>query len=244
MSLLRILHVDDEADIREVVEIALGLDLNCATRSCSSGQDALAVATQWLPEIIVLDVMMPVMDGPTTLARLREDRSTAKIPVVFMTARAQSRELDLFLSLGAVGVISKPFDPMTLAASVRAYLRPAKVLADPRLTALQTSFLRRAADDAAVLRNYRRTAQDGKVSQMTLAGIRSIAHGLAGAAGIFGLTEIGDAAASLEETIVGKAEASADCGQIIAALDSLLVRIGTDLARSAETSPPLMASFA
>jgi CheY-like chemotaxis protein len=69
--------------------------------------------------------MMPVMDGPATLARLGDNARTAAIPVVFMTARAQTREIDLFRSLGAVGVIPKPFDPMTLAASVRAYMRQA-----------------------------------------------------------------------------------------------------------------------
>ena len=68
--------------------------------------------------------MMPVMDGPATLARLLENPKTAGIPVIFMTARAQSRELDRFRSLGAVGIVPKPFDPMTLAASVRSYVPP------------------------------------------------------------------------------------------------------------------------
>jgi two-component system OmpR family response regulator len=121
MTALRVLHVDDEPDIREVVEISLGLDPDLVTRSCSSGQEALTVAVDWPPDIILLDVMMPTMDGPTTLARLRDNPGTAGIPVVFMTARAQSREIDLFRSLGATGVIPKPFDPMTLAASVRSY---------------------------------------------------------------------------------------------------------------------------
>ena len=66
--------------------------------------------------------MMPVMDGPQLLAHLREDARTAGIPVVFMTARAQSSEVAHFLSLGAAGVVAKPFDPLTLAKSVRAYV--------------------------------------------------------------------------------------------------------------------------
>ena len=103
MTALRILHVDDEPDIREVVEISLGLDPDFETRSCGSGQEALAVAVDWPPDIILLDVMMPVMDGPATLARLRDNAQTASIPVVFMTARAQTRELDRFRSLGAAG---------------------------------------------------------------------------------------------------------------------------------------------
>jgi CheY-like chemotaxis protein len=125
MTALRVLHVDDESDIREVVEIALSLDPDVVTQSCDSGQEALAVAADWSPDLILLDVMMPVMDGPATLARLRDNPRTAAIPVVFMTARAQTREIDLFRSLGAVGVIPKPFDPMTLAASVRTYMRQA-----------------------------------------------------------------------------------------------------------------------
>jgi CheY-like chemotaxis protein len=124
MTELRVLHVDDEPDIREVVEISLGLDPDLLTRSCASGGEALAVASDWAPNIILLDAMMPVMDGAATLVCLRENSRTAGIPVVFMTARAQSRELDLFRSLGAIGVIPKPFDPMQLAASVRAHIAP------------------------------------------------------------------------------------------------------------------------
>lgn len=120
MSAYRILHVEDEPDIREVVKISLSLDPDIALKSCESGPDALAEAASWLPDIILTDVMMPAMDGPALLAHLREDARTARIPVVFMTARAQSCEVAHFLSLGAAGVVAKPFDPLTLAKSVRA----------------------------------------------------------------------------------------------------------------------------
>ena len=116
MSSLRVLHVDDEPDIREVVEMSLGLDPEFAIRSCSSGADALTASAEWPPDLILLDVMMPVMDGPTTLKHLRSSPKTTYTPVVFMTARAQAREIETFVSLGAVGVIPKPFDPMTLAS--------------------------------------------------------------------------------------------------------------------------------
>jgi CheY-like chemotaxis protein len=122
MSKLRILHVDDEPDIRELVELSLGLDPELSVKNCPSGSAALATAAEWSPDMILMDVMMPVMDGPQTLAHLRKSQSTAHIPVVFMTARAQTRELEHFLSLGATGVIPKPFDPMTLADAVRGYL--------------------------------------------------------------------------------------------------------------------------
>jgi CheY-like chemotaxis protein len=124
MTALRVLHVDDEPDIRDVVEISLGLDPDFEMRNCGSGREALVTAAEWNPDIILLDVMMPLMDGMATLRSLRENPRTASIAVVFMTVRVQSRELDLLRSLGAVGVIPKPFDPMTLAATVRAHATP------------------------------------------------------------------------------------------------------------------------
>ena len=122
MNVCRLLHVEDEADIREVVEISLSLDPAIVLKSCACGADALTAAADWGPDVILMDMMMPEMDGAETLSHLRENARTAKIPVVFMTARAQSTEMEHFLSLGAAGVIAKPFDPMTLATAVRAYL--------------------------------------------------------------------------------------------------------------------------
>jgi CheY-like chemotaxis protein len=116
---LRTLSVDDEPDIREIIDLALSLDPLFVVRECSSGREALKDAVDWRPDLILLDVMMPIMDGPATLAELRADRRTAMIPVVFMTARAQTHEQQRFKSLGAAGVIAKPFDPMQLPAIVR-----------------------------------------------------------------------------------------------------------------------------
>lgn len=124
MTDIRILLVDDEPDIRAVVDVSLGLDREFKMRACASGADALVTAADWSPSLILLDVMMPLMDGPTTLANLRKDPRTANIPVVFLTARTQSEEIAQYISLGAQGVLSKPFDPMTLAALVRSYLPP------------------------------------------------------------------------------------------------------------------------
>jgi len=124
MSSLRVLHIDDEADILDIVAASLSLDPKFEVRGCGSGADGLAAAAEWRPDLILLDVMMPVMDGPTMLTHLRENPQTADIPVVFMTARVQQRDLAHLKSLGAVGVISKPFDPMTLAAAVRNCMQP------------------------------------------------------------------------------------------------------------------------
>ncbi len=123
MSAIRILHVDDEPDIREIVDMSLGLNPDFEVRACSSGAEAIAAAAEWSPFLILLDVMMPGMDGPTTLTQLRKNPQTSAIPVVFMTARAQTKEAEHFIELGAQGVISKPFDPMTLAVQVQNHLQ-------------------------------------------------------------------------------------------------------------------------
>jgi two-component system OmpR family response regulator len=129
MAGLRVLYIDDEPDIREVVELSLGLDPCILVRSCASGNAALALAPDWAPDIILCDVVMPAMDGPATLARMRQCPQTVNTPFVFMTSRAQAREIEHFKSLGAAGIILKPFDPMTLASSVRSHLRMAGKLA-------------------------------------------------------------------------------------------------------------------
>ena len=118
----RVLYVDDEPDIREIAELALELDPEFEVRVCASGSEALTIAQEWLPEIVLLDVMMPGIDGPTTLGMLRANPCTHAIPVVFITARVQAGETAKLSALGAAGVLTKPFDPMTLAADVRGFL--------------------------------------------------------------------------------------------------------------------------
>ncbi len=117
----RILYVEDEADIREVAEFALegeGFELLL----CASGEEALQKVLNFSPDMILLDVMMPGMDGPTTLKRLRELPAMEKVPIVFLTAKIQPNEISQFLGLGAVDVISKPFDAMKLADLIREIL--------------------------------------------------------------------------------------------------------------------------
>jgi signal transduction histidine kinase len=214
---VRILHVDDEPDIREVVELSLGLDSDFVTRSVGSGEEALVVAAEWLPDLILLDFMMPAMDGPATLAHLRADKQTAGIPVVFMTARAQAREIELLNSLGAMGVIDKPFDPMTLAAVVRTYIPKPGI----DLNILRDNFRKRVKLDALVLNKYRTCIWDGAPSIASLNGIRTIAHGLAGAGGIFGFDQISEAASLLETAVIVELEGTG-VGGIVPALECLL----------------------
>lgn len=117
-SLKYIFLVEDDPDIQEIARIALSMIEGLRVEVCSSGKEALEKASLNPPQLILLDVMMPNMDGPTTLARLREIPQLAKVPVVFLTAKVQSHEVALYQKLGALDVISKPFDPMTLGETV------------------------------------------------------------------------------------------------------------------------------
>ena len=118
----RILYIDDEADIREIAQMALELDPDLEVRTCASGPEGIEAAAAWMPALILLDVMMPGMDGPAVFAALRDRPETRDIPVVFITARTQAQEVAGFVALGALGVLAKPFDPMMLADEVRAFL--------------------------------------------------------------------------------------------------------------------------
>lgn len=120
----RVLYVDDEPDLREIAQMSLELDPQLVVRCCPAGEDALREAPEWRPHLVLLDVMMPLMDGPETLRRLRSEYD-AGLKVVFITARAGENDAQQLMALGASGVIVKPFDPLTLAARVRRYLTDA-----------------------------------------------------------------------------------------------------------------------
>jgi two-component system, OmpR family, response regulator len=118
-QLRKVMLVEDEDDIRTVAQMALedigGFQALC----CSSGKQALEEAPKFQPEIILLDVMMPGMDGMTTLKELRKLPDVNKIPIIFLTAKVQSSEIAHYIEIGAIGVINKPFDPMTLASTLQ-----------------------------------------------------------------------------------------------------------------------------
>jgi two-component system OmpR family response regulator len=118
-ELTRILYVEDEPDIRAVAQIALenigGFTLNI----CSSGPEAIENALTFKPDLLLLDVMMPGMDGVTTLQELRKLSGLERTPAMFMTAKVQPQEIEQLLKEGAIDVIPKPFDPMTLSENIK-----------------------------------------------------------------------------------------------------------------------------
>lgn len=114
----RILIVDDEDDIREVAALSLEATANWTVLTASSGRHCLQVAAEEQPEAILMDVMMPGMDGPSTFKQLRDNPQTANIPVVLLTAKVQGVDQRRFAGLGVAGVLFKPFDPLTLASQI------------------------------------------------------------------------------------------------------------------------------
>lgn len=120
VPLKRILMVEDESDIRTIAQLALETVGGFAVQMVGSGREACEIAPRFAPDVILLDVMMPGMDGPTTMGKLRQIPETAKTPIIFLTAKAQPYEIAVLKELGAIDVIAKPFDPMTLSDNIRA----------------------------------------------------------------------------------------------------------------------------
>jgi CheY-like chemotaxis protein len=217
MIKLHVLFADDEPDIRAIIEAALARDPLFVPRGCASGEEAVATATDWRPDLALLDIAMPPLDGPEVAARLRADRHTALIPVVFVTGNVGAPQR--FKDLGAIGVIAKPFDPLRLAAEVRRFVPVVGALAPAR-----DSFMERLAADARVLAACRR-ALARRRSTAALLRIRALAHALAGAGGIYGFAGISCEAAALADVAAQRLARRAGQADIEHALDRLQSRI-------------------
>ena len=117
--MIKLLHVEDDADIREIAKMSLELTGDFEVVQCNSGQEALDTVPSFTPDVILLDIMMPGMTGKETLEHLRKIDALKETPAIFMTARAQNADVEEFRAVGAVEVICKPFDPMSLAEQIK-----------------------------------------------------------------------------------------------------------------------------
>jgi CheY-like chemotaxis protein len=113
------MHVEDDPSIQAVAKVALEVVGGFIVETCSGGEEALKAFHSFSPQLILLDVMMPGMDGPSTLKKMQADFDLSQIPVVFMTAKVQANEIESYKDLGAAEVVVKPFDPMTLSDQIR-----------------------------------------------------------------------------------------------------------------------------
>ena len=126
---MKILIIDDDEDIRSIARLSLSRVGGMDVIEASSGADGLRKAREEAPDVILLDMMMPRMDGVETLAALRSQAATAGTPVIFLTAKAVGGEVDRLTALGATGVLIKPFDPRSLSADVLALVSAARLVA-------------------------------------------------------------------------------------------------------------------
>lgn len=118
MNISSVLLVDDDANIRRITQLVLTRLVQWEVKLAESGKEALDTLVDYQPDLILLDVMMPGMDGPTTLNLIKQTYGNASPPVIFMTAKAFKSEVEQYLNLGSAGVITKPFDPKTLPEEI------------------------------------------------------------------------------------------------------------------------------
>lgn len=124
-ELKKIVLIEDDDDVRTVTAAALELVGGFSVRACESGERGLEAIADFGPQLVLLDVMMPGMNGLEVMGKLRERPETARLPVIFFTARARTEEMEKLRGLGALGIVAKPFDPMTLHEQVLSFWRSA-----------------------------------------------------------------------------------------------------------------------
>ncbi|EDM76388.1 response regulator [Plesiocystis pacifica SIR-1] len=206
-----ILLVDDEPDIRTIAEMSLSHVGGWKTHIATCGAEALTLAEQHTPDVIVLDVMMPEMDGVSTFKALAGKEATRGIPVIFMTAKIQPHEREHYVGLGAAGVIAKPFDPMQLPTEIQKILaQPAQTRGRNRMDALRQRYAERLGEKLgglqAALEAARAATPEGREQAYDAA--HRIAHTLHGTAGTYGHQEVSELMASIELTLESLARAA------------------------------------
>jgi CheY-like chemotaxis protein len=215
----RILYVEGDRDLRDLAQRSLAIDPTFTVESCERPDEALARATVAPPDLILCDAAMPEFEEPALLARFADGSRAANIPIVFTTAHRQPGELERLKSLGAAGVIEKPFDAATFAASVRRHLRFIK-LAD-----LREGFGQRLRDDAKRLMQLRERLQRDANSTAVLEALQTCSHKLAGTAGVFEFADVSHAAAALEDAVIARRRGAAGGETVENDLDALIREI-------------------
>jgi two-component system OmpR family response regulator len=240
-----VLYVEDDPDICEVVRAALCLIAGVEVHTAGSGEQAIDLAYELRPDLVLMDVMMPGIDGPATLERMREHALLADIPVVFLTAKVLPAEVAHLLDLGAIGVISKPFDPLKLCDELFALLNKADAArgldAAPaalsqvreQVSSATDSFIRRTSDDIVRLRAIIERA--GHEGRSVLVEAQRIAHSIHGAGAMFGFAKLSAAGGAIERLVESAIAGTANSGSALepAALRQLL-NCTEELAREIE----------
>jgi CheY-like chemotaxis protein len=196
----RLLVVDDDPDVRALVSLAAAPAYEVALASTAG--EALEQARSFRPDVILLDVMMPGMDGRQTLQALRADDATARIPVVFITAGADRFDGPEYRALGALGVISKPFDPLALTTTLARMCHgtPAEPARAP-FAALGGSYAEALPRTIAEMKDLAAGLAAGGWQRPVVESLAVTAHRMAGSAGLYGLDRVGAAASMLSTAL-------------------------------------------
>jgi CheY-like chemotaxis protein len=210
-ALQTILYVDDEPDIRQIVQIALGLTQDLQVHIGESGEQALVLARELKPDLVLLDVMMPGLDGPATMIRMSKDPLLARIPVIFMTAKAMPKEVARFRQMGAAGVIAKPFDPMQLLKQVfylwDAFPQAPQSTTQPseearlreQFTQLREKFLQRTSGELPLLQALLERLHHG--DSTVLEQLEKSVHKIHGGGATFGFAAVSESARAFEHLV-------------------------------------------
>jgi two-component system OmpR family response regulator len=241
-----VLYVDDDPDICQVVQATLGLIAGLEVQTANSGERAIDLAYEVRPDLIILDVMLPGRDGPSTYERLCENTLLADIPVIFMTEKILPTQVAHLLRLGAIGVIGKPFDPMTLGDEVVALWNKAvsaRVLAGERagddpvqahVDSLASRFLERTRGEVIRLRELTASVRPG--DQAVLGEIVRVAHSIHGAGALFGFPSVSALGADVERLVEELMTGRIACDLAAEPLDLQLLRCTERLAQEVDAA--------
>ncbi len=251
-----VLYVDDDPQICVVVQTTLCLLAGMDVHTACSGEVAIDLAYEKRPDLIVLDLMMPGLDGPATYQRIRGSPLIADTPIIFMTAKLMPAEVAHFLGMGAIGVIGKPFDPLRIGDELNALWnkacatpalsdRPgAQAKVPDRVDALAESFLARTTGDVERLRVLVKCPRSD--SRMELKEIERISHSIHGAGAMFGFPDVSTSGGAIEQLAVSlllDPAVRAGSGEAALRLDQLTEQLSHALAAAHTTAPSKSAMF-
>jgi two-component system OmpR family response regulator len=241
-----ILYVDDDADICSIVRATLRMVPGLNVQITGSGERAIDLAHELRPDLVLMDVMMPGLDGPSTLKRMRESILLADIPVIFLTAKVLPEEISQFLKLGAIGVIVKPFDPLKLYADLLALWQKSGIAspspltstaqpsADAQTDSLTRNFLQRAWTDVMNLAMMIEQAQNADRS--VFPEVERVAHSLHGAGAMFGFPKISAVGGKLAAMAVALAANAGQDSAVEAGILQQLAQASKQLAQEVEAA--------
>jgi two-component system, OmpR family, response regulator len=257
-DLQSVLYVDDDPDICSVVQATLRLVPGLSVRTAESGEHGIDLAYELRPDLVLMDVMMPGLDGPSTFGRMRESPILNKTPVIFMTAKVLPAEIAELLELGAIGVIVKPFDPLMLYEELSSLWNtgdarprssavggaPAEVQA--QVDSLTVCFLERAWTDVINLAKMIERAQAGDRS--VFSEIERICHSIHGAGAMFGFPKISEQGGAMARLMAAVKVGIEPCGSesessALLQLSNISKRLAQEVETAWQTAPQSAAMF-